>query len=100
MIHKPKNVNCNVCTYSTNTEEKLRKHVFIKHANGEAESEQCDICFKSYKSLKRHKEEIHSSKLAEYKCNICKAKFSRKRVLDKHIKSHREGELLLKCEYC
>lgn len=64
-------------------------------------SKQCNICFKMYadsKSLKKHKEEVHS-RLRPFVCNICGHASARKSMLALHQRQH-TGQKPYECCLC
>ena len=64
-------------------------------------SAQCNICYKMYsdsKSLKKHKEEVHS-KLRPFVCNICGHASARKSMLAMHQRQH-TGQKPYECRLC
>lgn len=85
---------CNLCTYRTNNEEELKKHVDIKHCK-------CDLCMEVLNTpvaLRDHLRIVHNKQggtLSE--CTLCKFSALNKRHLDLHMKRHHSE---LNCNSC
>ena len=93
---------CDVCEATFPYALSLRQHVSSLHATESgAEVFPCDRCedktFSSASSLKKHKEVLHSE-AKKYKCNDCRAAFTKKFRLNRHkMKFHNLGNVTM-CE--
>ncbi len=90
-----KKVTCEECSAEFNSENDLKKHKSLIHA----EIHKCQFCSKSFKNKfnkKRH-ELIHTQKVT-LKCDQCDAEFTRKNILDKHtLLIHKQT---FRCDQC
>ncbi|GFQ99504.1 uncharacterized protein TNCT_427761 [Trichonephila clavata] len=86
---------CKRCSLSFDVEADYTGHL-LSHPNGK----RCKYCEKEFSTTanrKRH-EQIHVRGRG-FSCNQCKAKFSRSKELDKHVKKM-HGKLNIMCPYC
>ena len=73
---------CNQCDFKLTSKAHLKGHIETTH---EFACEQCDYKSPSTTHLKRHNETAHKTK--RLSCNICKRKFNKSEIYEKHKKS-------------
>ncbi|GFT05331.1 uncharacterized protein TNCV_123601 [Trichonephila clavipes] len=86
---------CRRCSMSFNAEADFTRHL-LTHPNGK----RCKYCEKEFSTTanrKRH-EKIHERGRG-FSCHQCKARFSRSKELEKHVKKM-HGKLNIMCPYC
>lgn len=95
---------CQFCTavfrYKDKRDSHLNKHTGQK-------PHQCSVCLKKFMSqayLSKHEKLLHLSEAGKatavkYECSFCSKIYHRKKVFDKHLKSH-TGVLPFQCEFC
>ena len=84
-VHSLKQIKCEICGRSLNSQRSLAQHKEIYHSE-KNETFGCDECGKvlSTKSiLERHKKTVHTK--SSNICQICGLKISRKNHLDRHM---------------
>lgn len=96
---------CEFCTavfrYKDKRDSHLNKHTGQK-------PHKCNLCSKTFMSeayLSKHKKLLHLSEAekataVKYECSFCSKIYHRKKVFDKHLKSHNGGGFPFQCEMC
>ena len=82
-----KSFKCDICDHSFSKKSNLKKHIgkvheIKKHFTCNQSYLQKESSLKSY--LKRHILLVHDEKTKLFKCSICEANFSLKRILKRH----------------
>ena len=93
--HEPKLFNCDKCSYQTNSESVMEKHMDIKHSADSYLCDKCEYAAKSESLLYRHNLAYHSGKV--YACNLCSKTFSNPDAKRNHCKSDHDD---IKCSIC
>jgi len=78
--HDNKPVECVTCKEVCRNETFFKRHMLHHHKP----AQECDICGKSFKSIKLHKQVVHTTE-KPYKCDNCDQSFNTKNNLNKHI---------------
>lgn len=90
------NYTCHKC----NNKFKLKDHYLTHMKNHETGPCVCDACgnvYTNWKSLRQHKNQMHTVKVKNFECNICKKRFVSEKNLDSHSKGHK---IKYVCEHC
>ena len=96
VVHGDKKWFCNKCDKKYNQEDNLQRHIRVIH---EGHREICPHCGRHLKSeLSKHIEQVHKERIM-VSCEYCDKQYSRKYVLQSHVKSVHEGEMI-QCDYC
>ena len=80
-----KNFKCELCKYMTNRQNELQTH--IKCVHDRLKEHQCNICGKTYSTMKYLKRHKHK----DYKCEFCSKSFSQAERLKNHTDKIHEG---------
>lgn len=120
ILPKAKNVNCDLCSYTTNRKSHLNEHYRIIHLkekvicdlcgkefaninqhmrvvhkvlrSGILTKKECQECHKEFYDLTKHMAKAHNLKYVyDYDCNICNVKFKSKFILQRHMQ-RRHGD--------
>ena len=92
---------CDLCLKSFHSTTYLRQHVRRIHEKSpDFACETCGLDFASKATLISHIENIHEKVGDEYKCNICRKKFSREVCLERHMISIHIASKECKCNAC
>ena len=84
-VHSLKQIKCEICGKSLNSQRSLAQHKKIYHSE-KNETFGCDECGKFLSTkpiLERHKKTVHTK--SSNICQICGLKISRKNHLDRHM---------------
>ena len=101
-------LNCELCDYSTNLKDYLKKHVRIKHEREKRHlCDQCHLRFEFPNELKNHCEKVHSKiKDHKFSCDLCEKSFKYQSQLTDHIEKNEgksscgtKGQLVSKCSF-
>ena len=99
---------CELCDYSTNLKDLLKKHVRIRHEREKKHlCDQCHLRFEFPNELKNHCEKVHSKiKDHKFSCDLCDKSFKYKSQLTDHIERNEgksscgtKGQLISKCSF-
>jgi len=92
---------CDLCGYSCNQRNNLRKHKDVRHAGSGLKLFPCDVChvcFNTKGNLKRHKQTHEIKKDFPFVCETCGKNFKDSAALKQHSFSHGEAEY--NCKDC
>lgn len=99
IIHSSdKKFECPHCLKRFINSKQVTYHIRYKHTNGE--QLKCEVCSKvctGKSNLERHRS-LHSS--TRVNCPICERSLKNEWTLQKHLKSHREATMNIKCSFC
>lgn len=86
--HPDKGLTCSRCSTTVNSVQELSSHMRL-HAEKEAGSFRCDMCYKSFshKLLLKQHQESHVGEVV-YECTECDKAFAFPHLLDEHQKTH------------
>ncbi|XP_036071629.1 zinc finger protein 1035 [Oryzias melastigma] len=86
--HTDEGLKCSRCSTTVNTVQELSSHMRL-HAEKEAGTFRCDMCYKSFshKLLLKHHQESHVGEVV-YECTECDKAFAFPHLLDEHQKTH------------
>ena len=98
--------NCDECDFFTHSYGYYKTHRKVRHID-EGMIYKCDICLQTFTfpfGLKKHKEELHESKILFY-CNYCNHISNSARNLNRHEQKHINPEKKIRqtsksCPYC
>lgn len=88
-VHKASNKihHCEFCSYKSNLETNLKKHVLLHTQKQQFICEICGSLFYSKNALKEHNKCLHSDEM-NYSCEKCGRMFKLVSSLNKHMLSH------------
>ncbi|XP_023334184.1 zinc finger and BTB domain-containing protein 24 [Eurytemora carolleeae] len=93
---------CDLCGYSCNQRNNLRKHKELRHSSaGEARMFPCDICsavFNTKGNLNRHRARHDANTVLPFVCETCGKNFKDHGTLKQHSFSH--GAAKYNCQVC
>ena len=74
--------NCKKCSLAFKKDFKLKSHLRLTHnITSPYSCRMCDVDFRTTSGMKRHLKNVHEP----HACNVCKKRFSRKKLLVKHL---------------